>query len=95
MVSVKAAFGLMMLGMAVWMLDRLWPGTLTLALWAVLLVIGGIFLGAFAPLDSSATMPRKLGKGFGIVAIIYGAALLVGALAGNDDALRPLKFANI
>jgi thiol:disulfide interchange protein DsbD len=63
-------------------------------LWAVLLVIGGIFLGAFTPLDVSATTPRKLGKGFGIVAILYGAALLVGALAGNDDALRPLKFAN-
>ncbi len=94
MVSVKAAFGLMMLGMAVWMLDRLWPGTVTLALWAVLLVIGGIFLGAFAPLDGSATMSRKLGKGFGIVAILYGVALLVGALAGNDDALRPLKFAS-
>jgi len=94
MVSVKAAFGLMMLGMAVWMLDRLWPGTLTLALWAVLLVIGGIFLGAFAPLDGSAPMGRKLGKGFGIVAIIYGAALLVGALAGSEDALRPLAFAN-
>lgn len=93
MVSVKAAFGLMMLAMAVWMLDRLWPGTLTLALWAVLLVIGGIFLGAFTPLDGSAPMSRKLGKGFGIVAILYGAALLVGALAGNEDALRPLKFA--
>ena len=93
MVSVKAAFGLMMLGMAVWMLDRLWPGTLTLALWAVLLVMGGIFLGAFAPLDGSATLPRKLGKGFGIVAILYGAALLVGALAGNEDALQPLQFA--
>ena len=76
MVSVKAAFGLMMLGMAVWMLDRLWPGTLTLALWAVLLVIGGVFLGAFTPLDGSAALSRKLGKGFGIVAILYGAALL-------------------
>ena len=93
MVSVKNAFGLMMLGMAVWMLDRLWPGTLTLALWAVLLVMGGIFLGAFAPLDGSATLSRKLGKGFGIVAILYGAALLIGALAGNEDALRPLQFA--
>jgi thiol:disulfide interchange protein DsbD len=94
MVSVKAAFGLMMLGMAVWMLDRLWPGSLTLALWAVLLVIGGIFLGAFAPVDASAGLSRKLGKGFGIVAILYGAALLAGALAGNEDALRPLQFAN-
>ncbi|MEO7386644.1 MAG: protein-disulfide reductase DsbD [Gammaproteobacteria bacterium] len=92
MVSVKAIFGLMMLGMAVWMLDRLWPGTLTLALWAVLLVIGGVFLGAFATLDSSAALSRKIGKGFGIVAVLYGAALLVGALAGNEDALRPLHF---
>jgi len=93
MASVKTAFGLMMLAMAVWMLDRLWPGTLTLALWAVLLVMGGIFLGAFAPLDGSAPLWRKLGKGFGIVAILYGAALLIGALAGNEDALRPLQFA--
>lgn len=95
MVSVKAAFGLMMLAMAVWMLDRLWPGALTLALWAVLLVIGGVFLGAFAPVDSSAAMSRKLGKGFGIVAVLYGAALLVGALAGSEDALRPLQFVNV
>jgi thiol:disulfide interchange protein DsbD len=92
MVSVKAAFGLLMLGMAVWMLDRLWPGALTLALWAVLLVIGGVFLGAFSPVDGSAALSRKLGKGFGIVAVLYGAALLLGALAGSEDALRPLQF---
>jgi len=92
MTSVKSAFGLMMLGMAVWMLDRLWPGTLTLALWAVLLVTGGVFLGAFAPLDGSAALSRKLGKALGIVALLYGAALLVGALAGSEDALRPLQF---
>ena len=94
MVAVKAAFGLMMLAMAVWMLDRLWPGTITLALWAVLLVIGGVFLGAFAPVDGTSALSRKLGKGVGIVAVLYGGALLVGALAGSEDALRPLQFAN-
>ena len=94
MVSVKAAFGLMMLAMAVWMLDRLWPGTITLALWAVLLVIGGVFLGAFAPVDGTSALSRKLGKGIGIVAVLYGGALLIGALAGSEDALRPLQFAN-
>ena len=92
MVSVKAVFGLLMLAMAVWMLDRLWPGTLTLALWAILLVIGGVFLGAFTPVESSAGLSRKLGKGLGIVAVLYGAALFVGALAGSEDALRPLQF---
>jgi thiol:disulfide interchange protein DsbD len=92
MVSVKTVFGLLMLAMAVWMLDRLWPGTLTLALWAVLLVVGGVFLGAFAPVDGGAPTGRKLGKAFGIVALIYGCALLVGALAGNENPLRPLQF---
>ena len=93
MVAVKTVFGLLMLGMAVWMLDRLWPGTLTLALWAVLLVVGGVFLGAFAPLDAAAGTGRKLGKAFGIVALLYGGALFVGALAGNENPLRPLAFA--
>jgi thiol:disulfide interchange protein DsbD len=95
MVSVKTVFGLLMLAMAVWMLDRLWPGTLTLALWAVLLVVGGVFLGAFAPVDGAAPAGRKLGKAFGIVALIYGCALLVGALAGNENPLRPLQFAGL
>jgi thiol:disulfide interchange protein DsbD len=92
MVTVKSAFGLMMLAMAVWMLDRLWPGTLTLALWAVLLVLAGVFLGAFAPLATDAPTGRKVGKGLGLVAVLYGAALLIGALAGNEDPLRPLQF---
>jgi thiol:disulfide interchange protein DsbD len=95
MVSVKTVFGLLMLAMAVWMLDRLWPGTVTLALWAVLLVVGGVFLGAFAPVDGAAPAGRKLGKAFGIVALIYGSALLVGALAGNENPLRPLQFTRV
>jgi thiol:disulfide interchange protein DsbD len=95
MVSVKTVFGLLMLAMAVWMLDRLWPGTVTLALWAVLLVVGGVFLGAFAPVDGAAPTGRKLGKAFGIVALIYGSALLVGALAGNENPLRPLQFTTV
>jgi thiol:disulfide interchange protein DsbD len=95
MVAVKTVFGLLMLAMAVWMLDRLWPGTVTLALWAVLLVVGGVFLGAFAPVDGAAPTGRKLGKAFGIVALIYGSALLVGALAGNENPLRPLQFTTV
>lgn len=92
MVTVKTAFGLMMLGLAVWMLDRLWPGTVTLVLWAILLVVGGVFLGAFAPLGDRPGAARKLSKAFGIVTLLYGAALLIGALAGNEDPLRPLQF---
>lgn len=92
MASVKAIFGLMMLGMAVWMLDRLWADMVTLALWGVLLVTGSILLGTFTPLDARATLVRKLGKGLGLVILLYGAALLLGAFGGSKDALQPLQF---
>ena len=92
MASVKAVFGLMMLGMAVWMMDRLWPDTITLALWGVLLVTASNLLGTFTALDEKATLARKLGKGLGIVVLLYGAALLIGAFGGSKDALRPLQF---
>lgn len=90
--SVKALFGLMMLGMAVWMMDRLWPATVTLALWGILLVTASNLLGTFEALGDKATLARKLGKGLGIVVLLYGAALLIGAFGGSKDALRPLQF---
>lgn len=90
--SVKAIFGLMMLGMAVWMMDRLWSATVTLALWGVLLVTASSLLGTFTALDDKATLTRKIGKGLGIVVLLYGAALLIGAFTGGKDALRPLPF---
>jgi len=95
MEAVKTVFGLMMLGMAVWMLDRLWPGTVTLALWAVLLVVGGVLLGALSALEPDASTGRRLGKGLALVAMLYGAALFLGALAGNEDPLRPLAWSRV
>jgi len=88
--TVKGAFGFMMLGLAVWMLGRLLPPGVTMALWAALVFIAGVFLGAFQALGSDATPARKLAKGVGLLAALYGAALLVGALAGARDPLQPL-----
>ncbi|MEZ5562663.1 MAG: protein-disulfide reductase DsbD [Gammaproteobacteria bacterium] len=90
--SVKALFGLMMLGMAVWMLDRMWSGTVTLALWGILLVAASNLLGTFVPLDEKSSLARKLGKGLGIVVLLYGLVLLIGAFGGSKDALQPLQF---
>jgi thiol:disulfide interchange protein DsbD len=92
MVGVKNAFGLIMLGMAVWMLDRLVPGSVTLALCAVLAVLAAVLLGAFTPLAAGAGTLPKFAKGTGVLALVYGAALLVGALAGSESPLQPLQF---
>jgi len=88
--TVKAGFGFVMLGLAVWMLGRLLPGAVTMVLYAVLVFMAGVFLGAFQPLAAGATVPRRIAKGAGLLAALYGAALLVGALAGGRDPLQPL-----
>ncbi len=89
--KVKGAFGFMMLGLAIWMLGRILPDLVTMMLWAVLVFMTGVFMGAFQPLDAQAGPPHKLLKGAGLLAALYGAALLIGALAGGRDPLQPLQ----
>jgi thiol:disulfide interchange protein DsbD len=91
--KVKGFFGFMMLGLAVWMLERLLPGPMTLALWGALLFTAAVFMGAFSSLLPDAPVSQKLGKAGGLVASLYAAALLVGALGGASDPLQPLRFA--
>ena len=89
---VKGAFGFMMLGLAIWMLERILPGPVTMALWAILVFMAGIFLGAFQSLGADASAGRKLAKGAGLLASLYGAAILIGALNGQQNPLQPLRF---
>jgi len=90
MVAVKNAFGFMMLGLAIWMLSRILPGTVTMMLWAILIFMSGVFMGGLTTLGADSTGPQKLGKGFGFLAIIYGVILLLGSLMGGSNPLQPL-----
>ena len=89
--AVKSTFGFMMLGLAIWMMSRVLPGTVTLALWGVLVFMGGVYLGGLTTLTPESGGAQKLGKGFGLLAIIYGAVLLLGSLAGGHSMLQPLS----
>jgi thiol:disulfide interchange protein DsbD len=95
MIAVKNAFGFMMLGLAIWMLSRILPGTVTMFLWAVLVFMTGVFLGGLTTLTQEATSAQKLGKGFGFLAIIYGIILLLGAFTGGSNPLQPLASVNV
>ncbi len=88
--TVKAVFGVVMLGVAIWMLERILPGPLTLVLWGLLLLVSAAYLGAFDALPEKMRGWRTLWKGFGIALALYGAALLLGASLGSDDPLQPL-----
>ena len=59
-------------------------------LWAALLIVPAVFLHALDPLPPGAPGYRRLFKGFGVIALLTGAALLVGALSGGRDILQPL-----
>ena len=89
--TIKAAFGFMMLALAVWMLSRLIPDMLTMGLYAALAIGAGIRFGALSALPKPATGLNMLGKGIAIVCLIYGGALVVGLLSGSSNPLQPLE----
>jgi thiol:disulfide interchange protein DsbD len=89
--ATKAVFGVAMLAVAVWMLSRILPAAVTMFLWALLLVVPAIFLGAIDSLPESASGWRKLWKGLGIILLVFGILQLIGLSAGNSNPLQPLQ----
>ncbi|BBF86150.1 cytochrome c-type biogenesis protein DsbD [Aquitalea magnusonii] len=92
MKAVKAAFGVLMLALAIWMATPFLPAMLVLILWAALCVGCAVFLKAFETLPGNAHISHKLGKGLGLLLFLVGAAQLAGALAGESDPRYPLKW---
>ena len=86
---VKAVFGFLLLGVAVWLLERLLPGPLTLLLWAALAIGAGVFLGAFDRRDER-NGGARLAQATGVLLLVWGVLLSVGAASGASDPLRPL-----
>ena len=89
--STKAVFGVIMLGVAVWMLSRILPPSITILLWATLLILPAIYLKAIDPLPENSSGWRKLWKGIGLMMLAYGLLLLIGFSMGNDNPLKPLQ----
>jgi thiol:disulfide interchange protein DsbD len=87
--TVKQVFGVMLLGVAIWMLGRILPGPVTLALWAALAFVTGYWL--LRPFNRGATGGATVvRRGLGALAMVYGVLMLVGALSGRSDPLQPL-----
>ncbi len=91
MVTVRNVFGVLLLAVAVWMLERVVPGPVALALWGLLAAGSAVFLGT---LELTSKTPRqKLAQLLGLVLLVYALAAWVGALQGGSDPLRPLPNA--
>jgi thiol:disulfide interchange protein DsbD len=88
--AVKAVFGVILLGVAVLLLERILPGPVTLVLWALLLIVPAIYLKALDPLAADHSGWKRLWKGIGVAMLIYGIILMIGAATGGRDVFRPL-----
>ena len=91
MESIKQFFGVLLLGVAIWLISPVINEVVHMLLWAALLIISAIYLHAIDPLPERASGLQKFLKGVGVIALLVGIALLIGVLSGSRDVLQPLS----
>ena len=89
--AVKAVFGVTFLALAIWMLSRILDATWIMLMAGVLMAACAVYLGALERLPEGSSGWTKLWKTLGVVLLIGGAAELIGAAAGSNDLLQPLR----
>ncbi len=89
--AIKAVFGVLLLGLAIWLLERVAPAGATMTLWAALIIVSAIYMGAIDGLTAGSSGWKKLWKGLGVLLLIYGIIILLGLASGNRNVFQPLK----
>ena len=82
MESITRIFGIVMLGVAIWLLDRVLDATIIIYLWALLLLGSAIYLKIYQHI---------LTQLITVVLFILGVVLFVGAISGATNPLNPLE----
>ncbi|MFW3339850.1 protein-disulfide reductase DsbD [Aliarcobacter butzleri] len=82
MESITKIFGIVMLGVAIWLLDRVLDATVIIYLWALLLLGSAIYLKIYQHI---------LAQLVTVVIFILGVVLFVGAISGATNPLNPLE----
>ena len=88
--GIKSVFGVLMIALAIWLLERIIPGWVALLLWGSLLIVSAVYLGALNSLSMVSTGWEKLLKGFGLIILVYGSLLIVGSASGSQNVWQPL-----
>jgi thiol:disulfide interchange protein DsbD len=86
--TVKSLFGVLFLAVAVYLVSPLLPAAVVMLLWSLLAVLSGFWVFSLKTRDG-APMAAPL-RAMGLVAVVYGILLLIGAASGSKDPLQPL-----
>jgi len=90
MEGVRRFFGVLLLAVALYIASPVLPAVVQMLAWAALFIGSGVFLRALDALPAGASGWWRIWKGAGVISLVVGVAMLVGALAGSRDPLRPL-----
>ena len=88
METVKALFGVVFLGVAVWMLDRLVGPRITMTGWGVVAASAAWVVARVGRRPTGGITTRSA---LALVIILYALALILSASLGGTDPLRPLS----
>ena len=91
MEAVRNFFGVLMLGMAIWLISTIIPITIQMLLWAALLIVSSVYLHALDALPATKTKWSMFWKGIGVIILLLGISLFFGAVSGSKDPLQPFS----
>ncbi|MBL4823347.1 MAG: protein-disulfide reductase DsbD [Colwellia sp.] len=90
MEAVKGVFGVLMIAVALWLLDRILPALVSQLLWALLLIVSAVYMGALRQHNKETTQWQLLWKGLGLTILLIGFIMVIGASTGKSNLLSPL-----
>lgn len=82
MEGITRIFGIVMLGVAIWLLDRVLDASVIIYLWAILLLGSAVYLKIYKHI---------LAQLITVVIFLLGVILFVGAVSGATNPLNPLE----
>jgi thioredoxin:protein disulfide reductase len=86
--TVKQLFGVMFLGVAIYLAAPLLPAAISMLLWSALAIVAGFWIFSLKARDGGPA-PAAI-RGSGLIAVVYGVLLLIGTASGSRDPLQPL-----
>ena len=91
--TIKVFLGILLLGVAIWMLSRIISDELVVMLVSILMMGTSIYTGFLSVKYRG--LGAKFWQVFSIVSLMYGLALSIGVLMGNASLFQPLKMKQV
>ena len=89
MQGIKEFFGVVLMGVAIWLLNNIIPGQLSMMFWSALIIYASILMTNL-PQNQENNL-GKIWKTLSFMVLAYGTTVFIGAMIGNTNPLYPIQ----